>query len=350
MSPHDLERPILHSCVGLTVIGFLLVSGLIPGGAASAEPLPTVSQTLTGTPFAEKHARMVVAGKIAITTVDESSTRELVVGLACLMPKDGPAGNPFAGARPLLPAALVNRFEVIEPGRADEAIQKLTITEEAVDELRRYPQFEPGIGLNLSPAEQVAFAELATAHPGRLGDERIAQEVRRRLLERFTRYHQEGLEGIEPYVRAGDRLAQPAEELRRALHQAHAMEQRFPDYFQFWNRYPRAELPDAGQHYFWIQSTIRSRPALILGHKVEWRQGNVHMVGERHFYISHFFNGGYMVGFMIPVQEGTLIAMIERLWVDGYSGMEGLKRTFGRKMIASNLRDESLQRNACRGH
>ena len=127
------------------------------------------------------------------------------------------------------------------------------------------------------------------------------------------------------------------------------MEQRFPDFFEFWNRHPRAELPEAEQYYFWIQSTIRDRPALTLAHQVAWQQGNVHMVGERFFYISHFFNGGFRVAYTVPVQEGTLFAMIERLWVDGFSGLAGLKRKFGRKMIASNLRDESLHRNACRG-
>jgi hypothetical protein len=127
------------------------------------------------------------------------------------------------------------------------------------------------------------------------------------------------------------------------------MEQRFPDFFDLWNLYPKAELSDARQHYFWIRSPIRNRPALILSHRAAWQQGDVYMVGERHFYISHFFNGGYTMAFSIPVQEGRLFAMMERLWIDGYSGMAGLKRSLGRKMIASHLRDDSLHRRAFRG-
>ncbi len=330
-----------------SVLGLLAAAVLAAGGLASAEQLPSVAETLRGTPFSSADAKTVLAGRIAITTVDAPSKRELVVGLACLMPEGAPATNPFAAARPMLPDALADRFELIEPETIHEVLESLTVTEDGADELRRYLAFEPGIGLNLSAEEMEAFEALKTSHGGRLNTEQTRREVVRHLADRMDRYREAGLAGIAPYLREQGKVARPDEELQRALEQAHTMEKRFPDFFRFWNEYPKFALPGATERFFWMRSPIRDRRALILGHQTSWQQGDVHMVGERHFYISHFFNGGYTVAFTIPVQEGRLFAMMERLWIDGYSGMAGLKRSAGRKMIASRLKDDSLQRKAC---
>jgi hypothetical protein len=88
---------------------------------------------------------------------------------------------------------------------------------------------------------------------------------------------------------------------------------------------------------------------MLLAHQASWTDGDTWMIGERHFYISHFFNGSYAVAFVVPAREGRLFAMMDRLWVDGFSGMAGLKKRVGRNMLADRLRDEVLKREACRG-
>ncbi len=339
--------PLSHRTLRVEKAAIALALLLLPAGFSAAEPLPSVAETLSGTPFSPKDARTVVAGKIAITPVDGISDRELVVGIACLMPARAQGERPFSGVAPMLPAVLVDQFSEVDPRKAATSIGRLRITPAQRVELRRYLVFEPGLGLNLSPDELEGFRALAEAHGGSPGAERAAGELFSLMGERVRRYREAGLEGIEPYVRAKGRLSRPSEELRRSLSQAHAMEQRYPEFFYFWNEYPQRILPDSQQRYFWIQSTIQNRPALILGHQTSWHTGGTWMMGERHFYISHFFNGGFTVAFVIPVQEGMLFALLERLWVDGYSGLAALKKRIGRRLLADHLRDEVLHRRVC---
>jgi hypothetical protein len=313
-----------------------------------AADLPTIAETLHGTPFSLEDARTVAAGEIAVTPVDGISDRELVVGIACLMPTGRARELSFDTARPMFPSTLVERFTEIDPKDALPALSKMPLTDRGKKEMRRILEFEPGLGLNVSAEELAAFQRLEQAQPERPDDEAVAEEVRRMLARRARRYREKGLAGIDAYLRAKGREAQPSEELARALAQAHAMEQRFPLFFEYWNRYPQAALPDSHENFFWIQSTIRDRPALLLAHQTSWQDGDAWMIGERHFYVSHFFNGSYAVAFVMPTREGTLFAMMDRLWVDGYSGMAGLKKRVGRKMLGERLRDDVLQRRACR--
>ena len=44
---------------------------------------------------------------------------------------------------------------------------------------------------------------------------------------------------------------------------------------------------------------------------------------------------------------GSELSVMERLSIDGYSGMARMKRSLGRKIPARNLRDEVLHREAC---
>lgn len=67
------------------------------------------------------------------------------------------------------------------------------------------------------------------------------------------------------------------------------------------------------------------------------------IVGELYYYASRFFNAGYALAALVPVQEGLLLFYIHRFWVDYWSGMPKVKQSLGQKLMSSEMLERARQ-------
>jgi len=329
---------------GGTILGLAL---LLASASTRGEELPSASELLADTPFEEKDVTAVMKGKVAVTDVAAVSDRELAVGLACLVRGREDATKPFATTKTMLDLSLVEAYEPADGPVSADAFQALDLGPDFAAEAQRYLDHEPGLGLNLSRDEMKEIAALRKDGATEPGVAAVESTIRQLLEVRLAAYRDGGLAGIAHYARAEGRSAEPGRDLRRSLAEVHRIEKIFPAWIEMWNEFPASVPRDASQRFHAIRSTIRDRPALLLAHQVAWQQGEARLVGERHYYVSHFFDGAQIFAVSIPVAEGTLFALIERVWVDGFSGMVGVKRTVGQRVLRRRVLENVEDRRAC---
>lgn len=320
---------------------------LLASSPSAAEPLPTVESLLKGSPFSAEDIENVLSGEVVVTTVKYESDRELAVGLACLVE---PGVDPIAAfdrPKPMLPSDGIKDFERVDPANARPAFEKLQLRDESREELQRFMDFESGLGLNMSPAEIERFNALSAAHPAPIEPGILDRTVQELLQQRVDAYRKRGLAGIAPYVREEGKLVSPAEELEKIVDQSESFRRLFPRFMEMWMVFPRTQIPGSDESYFWVRSVAADRPMLMLTHKVEWREENTRLMGERIFYVSHFFNAGHTNAVATETKEGRLFALVSRLWVDGYSGMSGVKHSLGEELVEGRLLKQVDRRDLC---
>jgi hypothetical protein len=325
----------------------LLLGLFMAAPPASATSLPSVAELLGGSAFTDEDIAAVLDGEIAVTSVQHASDRELAVGLACLVSADADPMAPFDRPRPMLPAEGIEAFERVDPAAPELAFEKFELTEETREELERYVEFDSGIGLNLSPTEETSFDGLVGSGSEPVDRERANAAVRHALIARLNSYRSEGLAGIAPYVREGGELVAPGRELEQILDQSDVLRRLFPRFMNMWDSYPKGRLPDATEAFYWIRTSVAERPMLVLAHQVGWHGGTSRLKGERLFYASHFFNAGHTIAVSTPTREGRLFSLIDRVWIDGYSGLSSVKHALGERMLRRRLVEQVEQRRVC---
>jgi hypothetical protein len=314
---------------------------------ALADSHPTVESLMLGSPFSQEDVELVLAGKIAVTGVQHPSDRELAVGLACLAAEGSDPMAPFDRVRPMLPSKTIEQFEMIDAADPHRAFKKLTISAGGREELRRYLDFESGIGLNLSAHEVASFQAVRRAHTEPIASDIVDTTLQAALQERYASYRSKGLSGIAPYLRGTAEAVHPDHELGQIIDQSRTLRKLFPDFMNTWSVHTKAILPDAKESYFWARSTVDDRPMIILAHQVDWRDGNTRFIGERIFYASHFFNAGQTIAISTPTREGRFFVLVERIWIDGYSGFASTKHALGEELLKRQLMDQVDRRESC---
>jgi hypothetical protein len=346
MLRRDMDCPtILHTRAAQAVRIVLLAT--LASSLASADSLPRVEDLLKGSAFDSKEIERVLAGEIAVTTVKHPSDRELAVGIACLVADDVDPMKPFDRSRPMLPGDSIREFQPIDPSDPDAAFGKIEITSTDREELRRYLDFEEGLGLNLSPDEVATFRREERKHSKPAPLDVVNAVVRRALRDRFDAYRAKGLAGIAPYVREGGELVAPGDELGTIIDQSRVLRKLFPEFMAIWEDYPNSTTKAQDEAFYWIRSTVDDRPMFTLAHQMSWGDGTTRLRGERLFYASHFFNAGQTIVVSTPTQEGRLFALIERLWIDGYSSFSSVKHSVGEKMLTRQMLEKVERRESC---
>ena len=103
--------------------------------------------------------------------------------------------------------------------------------------------------------------------------------------------------------------------------------------------YPR-NVPDdiVGDDYFWVKLTIDERPAFILSHRLIANSENMHLVGIRDYYISHFFDVSQRVAVVARLESGKhILIFVERAWVDYWSSFASLGKKIGHKVMKKQM-------------
>jgi hypothetical protein len=320
----------------MRAVALVLLTGLAASPAASQ---PSVASVLAESPFSASERSSLLAGRTVVQALAEAGNRELAVGAACLLAAGSveDALAPFLSDRPILPEEHVLKSGVLRGKPSPELFRPIRLEPDVAAEVARYLKARPGTELNLSAEEIADFTAIEPSPRTAENIDRVHTQLRAFLARRYASYRERGLEGIPDYARARGSRTSPADELRRSTRAA-GLHLLAPAYEKAWLGYPRGVPAEAGDTYFWAQVEVDGRPAVTIAHRLSLRDGATHLVGQRSFYISHFFDSGESLVAVAAVEEGTLVLYQDRIWMDQLSGLSGrVKKTLGRKFLANHV-------------
>lgn len=306
----------------------------------------TIEKVLDITPFTARDWETIKNRGTAETTIASASTREIAVGVACLLDKNQTDPlEPIREPRPMLPEQFVTAYGVLPKSLDPGAFNTLTLGDYAREEASKYRDFKGGFGLNLSRQEIDLFDSKQPRSEGET--HHFYNMLQQQLLNRLSAYRKDGLAGMAPYDRGGREAAVPAEELRRTLDTAKPLQLFFPELYQIWTNYPNVSQANTREHFMWANVNLDNRPAIILSHRVELDLGERQIIAERFVYSSRFINTGYALSAVMPVKEGRLFFYIYRVWIDRWRGLARIKQSAGQKLMIQKMEEHLNNLGIC---
>lgn len=319
---------------------FLLVFMLLLDGSVTAASVPTLSNVITLLRLEHDVVANLERGKIVTFAVQESTRKELAIGLATYLPSsptklaDFFKQGDFIGIDPdvlafgeIFPHAGIDTFRHFSfaPKQSDE-VQNLLAAE--------HEEF------NLSADEISRFVSLN----GKLSDlDRanligvVSQRYRHVLWQRWQAYYNQGLSGVVPYTR-GNGKVDPGEELRLLADNNELLALLSPALKKAWLSYPSHFPQEAIERFLWLNREVNGRPAAILTHRVLYTADSISMIASRHFFVGHSYNAGQMVLACLPHREGMIVFYIQQTSTDKVTGLgSSLKRSVGRMRIKQQM-------------
>ncbi|MBW2243692.1 MAG: hypothetical protein JRH01_17040 [Deltaproteobacteria bacterium] len=311
---------------------------------------PTLETVLAHSPFSSAERSALLSGRTIIQPLSEAGDRELAVGAACLIPGGSVSAilEPFLGDRPILPEEHVVKTAVLRGEPSAELFRGIELEPNAAAEIARYLKARPGLDLNLSSEEIAEFTAIERSRRTNENISKVHMHLRQLLASRYASYRESGLEGVAAYARSRGSHASPGEELRRSTRAA-GLRHLAPTFERAWLNYPREVPAQASETYFWARVDVNGRPAVALVHRLSLLEGTTQVVGQRNFYVSHFFDSGESLLAVGPVEKGILVLYQDRIWLDDLSGLSGrLKRTLGRRFLESHVEQTIRALGVCR--
>ena len=324
----------------MRAFGMILAAGLIMLSGVG----PVVAADITAEAVAEAMGlgagdrAKLKAGDIVATEIEETTEKQLAVGLALKVPAtlEDVAASVTEGTTLEANSAIKAHGE-IDPAQAGEAAFA-GITLDA-DEVERLLEVEPGSDFNLSSAEIAVFQDLAQQH--KAGDPAAADAVnaawRQMLAGRLQAYLASGLDGVAPYDRGGD-SSSAADDLKAAAEGSRLVQQVAPELYQAFLAYPQQAVADAQHQFFWTEQVADDRPVYVLTHRMLQQQPDMLVLLSRDFYVSHSFNASQAAAGALPVEDGVMIFYGNRTSSDQVAGfMSGMRHEIGRGMMRDSL-------------
>lgn len=296
----------------------------------------TMEQVLSEPYFDASDLETVRKGGFGVAKIHEVSDREIAVVIACLVngkPEDALA--PFLGDSLPVDEELLVDQQLIDADLHEKSFAAITIGSNDRNEVQHYLDAQPGFGLNLSTAEIAALQALKGADD----PDQVETLLEDMLHARYLSYRSNGLAGAQPYAREKGADVSPGEELRKTEKNMQGLHELYPDFHNAWLSYPR-NVPDdiVGDDYFWVKLTIDERPAFILSHRLIANSENMHLVGIRDYYISHFFDVSQRVAVVARLESGKhILIFVERAWVDYWSSFASLGKKIGHKVMKKQM-------------
>lgn len=306
----------------------------------------TLEELLNEPYFDRADIKAVRKGGFGIAKVSEVSDRELAVAIACLarVPAEQ-ALAPFLGDTLPVDESLLIDQRLIDPETSAASFAEISLDSVDEREIRYFLEAHPGFGLNLSQDEIVAFQALRDGgSPAAV--EATLEEI---LHARYRAYREGGLAGAIPYARKDGGHVSPGEELRRTEEAMTGLHELYPDFHDAWLSYPSSIPEDiVRDDYFWLKLDVEDRPTFVLSHRLEARNEDMHLVGVRDFYMSHFFDVSQRVATVTRLDSGEdLLIYVERAWVDYWTGLASIKRKVGRKVLTKQMEHLLEDRGIC---
>ena len=295
----------------------------------------TLQELLNEPYFDRSDIDAVQSGDFGVANIHEISDREIAVVIACLV--EGPSEEalaPFLGdSLPVDKSHLLDQ-RIIDPDASEASFDVIALDRNHRQEVSHFREAHPGFGLNLSAEEIAALRTLEQDDPAAV--EKVLQEI---LHTRYLAYRKSGLAGALPYARENGENVRPGEELRLTEEAMTGLHELYPEFHEAWLRYPE-RIPDdvIGDDHFWLKLDIEDLPAFILSHRLEAKNEDMHLVGIRDYYVSHFFDVSQRAAVVTRIDTGqSILIYIERAWVDYWTGMASLKKKIGRKVLTKQM-------------
>ncbi len=296
--------------------------------------MPTAIELFEELGFRPEDRRRALAGELVTTERQESSDRELTVVMAFWVDA-APALilEDFYRQASYEVDPTASAWGVLEGEASAEALRALRLAPGGAKLARRILD-APAAQLNLSADEAAAFRQLA-------GDDPVAEveaELRRLLLARYRSYRSQGLAGIPPYDRGG-RPYRPSDDLRRAVETHGLLGKRAPPFERMILDYPQAPVEGMREQFLWVNFELDGLPTFVLNHRLTAPVGGgIHVISERHFYVSRSHNAVQIFGGLLPVQRGALVFYENRTSTDRAAGFgSSAKHALGRKIMARQI-------------
>jgi hypothetical protein len=315
-------------CVGAALCGV--------GGRAFA--LPSLDELMADFNFSKDDVQRVRNGELVDTSTKETSDRELAVVMVFLV--KAPVQKLIAflkeGPSPRNDPQVQAVTEIKGEGTLDD-FKAVVLKPGGEKETQRYLDAAPGDKLNLSPPEIASFAALKAA--GGAGQPQVEEAVRKLLLARYQAYRAQGLSGIAPYARGKDKQSQPADDLRRATEAAKGVKKYTPTFYDVLMNYPQGTPAGLTQHFFCIRYAMDGRPNFALRQRLALPVEDAYVIADRDFYVSSGYNDTQAVGALLPVENGTVVAYLNRTTTDQLGGFgASAKQAIGRGMMAKQIK------------
>ena len=329
---------------------FILCYLLVFINTSFAAELPGVSTLLLETPFSTEHTQKVLAGKITNTDIVPVSQNELAQGVACLVKNDAQInldtirqGTWLAPEQHILSSALIAENATL----ADFAGIRFETRHE--HELLRFIDAEAGRDLNLSAQEISKFEKLKQAQNNQLDVQNTELLIQNIMLNRYQQYRKQGLKGVPPYARGGDKQTQPESQMETSLEESLGLKKLYPQLYSLLKDYPQDINDAVVEDYYWYLVNLGDRPAVGLSHRIHSNRGAATLLIERGYYISHTLDSVQVFVGLIPVKEGTLLLYINRTWTEEISGLFSfLKRKIAHKIMLSEMDHVMKNIHICR--
>ena len=296
----------------------------------------TLEEVLNEPYFDASDIEAVRQSGFGFAKVREVSDREIAVVIACMVKGwREEALAPFLADSLPIDKKLLQDQLLIDGESPEKSFAAISLGSGDRDEIQHYLGARPGIGLNLATDEIAALQALrGKDEPAKV--EALLEEL---LHARYLSYRKDGLAGARPYAREKGEYVSPGAELRKTEENMQGLHELYPDFHSAWLSYPR-NLPEdiVGDDFFWAKLNIEDRPVFILSHRLAYRNENMHLVGIRDYYVSHFFDVLQRAAVVTGLASGEdILIYIERAWVDYWSGFASLSKKIGHRVMKQQM-------------
>ncbi len=312
----------------------LCLIALLAAAPANAER--DLREFLTGTPIEDK-VDQILAGERVTNTSIRSGEREMAVGFACLVPPGRAMSlDRFRNPKVSMPERFRDEDGPIDIDDLAGSLAAVKLGNRS--EARRYLGAKPGWELSLSTEEIAAFQALGPPAGGEVAA--VEGELRKQFAERIRRFHEQGLAGIAPFDRGDDGSTSAASDLEATTKAIVPFQARFPQAHEALLRFPQVDVPETETFYYWARVNVLGRPVFLLSQRAVGHPDGVEMMVDRQFYATQFVGAAQTITALVPVNEGTLVLLLNHSFVDRWTGPSftvGGKRAVGQGIIDAIL-------------
>jgi len=262
---------------------------------------------------------------------------EIVAAGAMLLVKAPDAAavvDAFLHAETFLRIHKVQRYQALGGG----SVELAAFSTMPLPDVGRLPKLvkTPARNLNLDAPEAEKLKSLdATA--GDL-ESRVRATVAEILAARLNAYVQQGLPGVQPYVRTNGKVVDPAVELRNAIRGLAFLSDEFPGFVDALGAPASGANSLLTRQYYWMERQVGTHKVLALSAELRRQDARAAIGADVHFYASREYNAMVTLIGVIPYGEEWMVFAINHTFTDQVQGFgASTRRAIGRDMVATEL-------------
>jgi len=321
-----MARRLTVSALALLIV----LDGASSPGVVRAADSTVAEEALERLPISADQRRQLLRNEVVSYPVNETSERELAVGLAVFVSAPLDHVAEYLGSGDL----LAHDATISAHGR--DALPAVLFTDKERGEAESLLDAAPGTRFNVSPAEIDALRALRTSP---VTAPQGADGYRKLLRDRWQAYERGGLGAMAPYARAAGAATDPAAQLRLGLADAERVARYGPRLREALTSYPAGQPPELVNRVYWIKRRVQRRPQLSLLHQMVMRGPDLVVHVERYFYVGHSYNAAQIITGAFAYGNGTVVFAACRFSTDEVLGVGNqLKRSVGRGQLREEMR------------